>query len=148
MKQCTLNRIIFLLTLLSLVAFQSAGQQIIPRIGYVISTTTNKPTSPTGDINPRQSFSFGLGFAWKFKSTYKFQIEADYVSKGHQFYSNKVTDYNPDIRVIYESNYKHNYLVVPLVVNKYFGKGKLIPSGVSASGLRVKKECLVLKSTS
>jgi len=128
MKQYTLNRIIFLLTMqLLLVVVQSAGQTIIPRVGYVISTTTNKPTSPTGDINPRQSFSFGLGFAWKFKSTYKFQIEADYVSKGHNFYSNKVTDYNPDIRIIYESNYKHNYLVVPLVVNKYFGAGKLKP---------------------
>lgn len=76
-------------------------------------------------MNSRSSFSCGLGIEYSLTQKLDLLVECDYISKGYKFYSNQPTSYGPYTRVIYDEVYKHNYLEFPVLLKKYFGKGRI-----------------------
>jgi hypothetical protein len=112
---------------LLLISTSLKAQKLIPRVALAVSSTTNTPTSPTGEVSVRKTIAFGLGVQLQIVKKIDLLLEVNYVSKGHEFYSNGQVGNDPNTRAIFQSTYIHNYLVIPVLVKKYFGAEKFQP---------------------
>jgi hypothetical protein len=92
---------------------------IFPRGGLAISTTTWQQVR--FDTKTRNTITFGIGLEFQLISKWKLQIESNYVSKGYKIQEDGFYNNNPDDRILSEHEYEHNYVVLPILVKRYFG---------------------------
>ena len=62
-----------------------------------------------------------IGMQFQIIEKLHFLVEAGFASKGHKIYANRPVNNNPDERIISDIEYVHNYVVLPVLVRKYFG---------------------------
>lgn len=92
---------------------------ISPRGGLAISTTNWEQVR--FDTKTRSTITFGIGLEFELISKWKLQIESNYVSKGYIIQEDGSYNNSPDDRIFAEHEYEHNYIVLPILVKRYFG---------------------------
>lgn len=108
--KCILASIIALVLKLSFVN----AQTLLPRAGVAITRGTESHAVAG------TTFTFGFGVEFDNGKT-KVLTECNYLVRDHSFYNDTTT---PQGGTNYEASTKHNYIDIPLLVKRYFGKGK------------------------
>ena len=105
------------------ILYASGQVKIFPRGGLAISTTTWEQVE--FETLYRTGATFGLGTEFGLVSKFKLQVEFNFVSKG---YKDRDDDPGKDPSyIISNDDYEHRYLVLPVLVKRYFGRKSVRP---------------------